>query len=186
MTIPVDIDANFPALKDDTYYIIVVQFAPDDEDSDLFMSTTSNLNYAAAEFYQDSVGNKAVPYVALDVSNAGEFSLVGFGLDNIPVVRLSVGTATNNTVAQLPENSLTVMPSPANTQFQAIVSLEKMAQEATATLFSASGQVVETRNLSSVQQTTLDYNVSNLPAGNYYLRLQTEQGIRTLPVAVQH
>lgn len=186
VTIPVDIDGNFPALQDDTYYIIVVQFAPDDDDSDLFLSTTSNIDYSASQFYQDSVDNKAIPYVALDVSNVGEFSLVGFGLDNIPVVRLSVGTATNNTIAQLPENSLTVMPSPANTQFQAIVNLEKMAQEATATLFSANGQVVETRNLSSVQQTTLDYNVSNLPAGNYYLRLQTEQGIRTLPVAVQH
>jgi hypothetical protein len=45
---------------------------------------------------------------------------------------------------------------------------------------------VETRNLSNIQQTTLDYNVSILPAGNYYLRLQTVQGIRTLPVAVQH
>jgi hypothetical protein len=186
VTIPVDIDGNFPALQDDTYYIIVVQFAPDDDDSDLFLSTTSNIDYAASQFYQDSVGNRAIPYVALDVSNVGEFSLTGFGLDNIPVVRLSVGMATNNTIAQLPENSLTVMPSPANTQFQAIVNLEKMAQEATATLFSANGQVVETRNLSSVQQTTLDYNVSNLPAGNYYLRLQTEQGIRTLPVAVQH
>jgi hypothetical protein len=186
VTIPVDIDNNFPALQDDTYYIIVVQFAPDDDDSDLFLSTTSDIDYSASNFYQDSVGNKAIPYVALDVSNVGEFSLVGFGLDNIPVVRLSVGSATNNTVAQLPENSLEIMPSPANTQFQAIVNLETAAQEVTATLFSANGQVVETRNLSNIQQTTLDYNVSNLPAGNYYLRLQTEQGIRTLPVAVQH
>lgn len=186
VTIPIDLDANFPALNDDTYYIIVVQFAPEDEDSDLFLSTTSDIDYSASNFYQDSVGNKAVPYVALDVSNVGEFSLVGFGLDNIPVVRLSVGSATNNTVAQLPENSLAIMPSPANTQFQAIVNLETPAQEVTATLFSANGQVVETRNLSNIQQTTLDYNVSNLPAGNYYLRLQTEQGIRTLPVAVQH
>lgn len=186
VTIPVDIDGNFPALQDDTYYIIVVQFAPDDDDSDLFLSTTSNIDYSATEFYQDSVGNKALPYVALDVGNVGEFSLIGFGLDNIPAVRLSIGSATNNTVAQLPENSLEIMPSPANTQFQAIVNLETPAQEVTATLFSANGQVMETRNLSNIQQTTLDYNVSNLPAGNYYLRLQTEQGIRTLPVAVQH
>lgn len=186
VTLPVDIDGNFPALNDDTYYVIVVQFAPDDDDSDLFLTTTDNLDYGATEFYQDSVGNKALPYVALDVSNTGDFSLFGFGLDNIPAVRLSIGSATNTNVALLPENSLEVMPSPANTQFQAVVNLETPAQEVTATLFSAVGQVVETRNLSNVQQTTLDYNVSNLPAGNYFLRLQTEQGIRTLPVAVQH
>lgn len=188
ITVATDIDENFPALKDDTYYIVVVQFAPDDDVSDLFLLTTSSIDYSATQFYQDSVGNKAVPYVALDVSNEGEFSLVGFGLDNIPVVRLSIGNAVSTQQqALLPENSLQIHPTPTSNEFWATLNLEASVERAAINIINAKGQVMETRQLGRLQQGQIEhFNVAQFPSGTYYLRLKTEQGVRTKPFIVQH
>lgn len=94
----VDIDENFFVLKDDIYYIIVVQFVLDDDDFDLFLSMIFDIDYFVFNFYQDFVGNKVIFYVVFDVSNVNEFLLVGFGLDNILVVCFLVGFVINSIV----------------------------------------------------------------------------------------
>ncbi len=187
VTVPIDIDNNFPELKDDTYYIVAVQFAPEDDDTELFLNTTTSIDYNATQFYQDSVENKAVPYVALDVSNVGDFSLNGFGFDNVPVVRLSIGDSEVSTRENLlPEGAVKVHPTPANEQFWATFDLEAPASQAVVSLMNVKGQIVETRDLGTLQQETVRFDVSALPAGQYFLRLQTSEGVSTKPVVVQH
>ena len=185
-TIPVGLDGDFIQLKDDTYYIIVVEFAPGDEDTDNFMVVTSDVDYQAMNFYQDSVMNADKWAVALDVGNTGDYSLVGFGLDVVPVVRLSIGVEeVVNSVDLLSANTINVYPTVANEQVWAEINLDNPTENLRIDMFSNDGQLIQSTSLENVRQEKLKFDLNNLPTGSYYLRLQTDEGIRSKPFMIQ-
>jgi hypothetical protein len=186
ITIPVSFDDGFVPLSDDTYYIAVVEFAPNDEDTDNFMAVSSEIDYAAMNFYQDSVDNKDQYVVALDVSNTGEYSLVGFGFDVVPVVRLSItGTGVATESVLLPTEAINVYPTVADQEVWAEINLEEQAKVLNVTVVSSNGTLVHNRQLKNVSQEKMLFDVSQLAAGHYYIRLETEEGLRSKPFIIQ-
>jgi len=186
ITIPVSLDNEFPEMKDDHYYIIVVEFAPDDDDTDNRLLASNDLDYTAMNFYQDSVGNADRYAVALDVGNVNEYSLVGFGLDIVPVVRLSISSTDVATENQfLPTNSLKVFPTIADQEVWAEINLEDNADVLDIALISANGTIVRNLQLDNTRQDKVRFDVSQLTTGNYYLRLTTEDGLRSKPFMIQ-
>jgi hypothetical protein len=189
ISIPVSFDEDeVIELEDDTYYILLVEFAPGDDDTDNFLVVSSDIDYSAMNFYQDSVGNADKWAVALDVGNTGEFSLVGFGFDVVPVVRLSIGDTpplSNVSNPLLPVNTLNVFPTVADEQIWAEIALEETAKELNLTIVAADGRVVQNNNFDNVKEDKIRLNIAQLATGNYFIRLQTEEGIRTKPFIIQ-
>lgn len=186
ITIPVSLDDEFPPLKDDHYYIIVVEFAPDDDDTENRLVASSDIDYTGMNFYQDSVQNADRYAVALDVGNVNEYSLVGFGFDVIPVVRLSISSTDVAAEDQfLPTNSLRVFPTITDQEVWAEINLEDKADVLDITLVSANGAILRNIELDNIRQDKIRFDVSQLATGNYYLRLTTEEGLRSKPFMIQ-
>lgn len=173
-------------LEDDMYYIAAIEY---NSDTDNFTVVSGDADYLAMNFYQDSVGNKDQYAVALDVSNTGDYSLVGFGLDVIPVVRFSISGDMINNVQQpslLAEHTLHVFPTVANEVVWAEIALDAPADRLNLSIVSTQGQVISHRTLSNLRTERIQFDVSQLPAGHYFLRLETAEGIRTKYFSVQH
>ncbi len=180
-----DLDGNFVALKDGMYYMAVIQYATED-DTDLRILSSGAQDYGAMNFYSDSTGVEQYA-LALDVSNTGDYSMIGFGFDVIPVVRMSIGTDVmiGTREAALPASSLKVFPNPVSGQFSADVELEKPADQIEMVLIDRSGRIVQRQQQENQQRHRAQFNVERLPGGAYFLQLRTEEGIRTKKVTIQ-
>lgn len=174
-------------LNEDTYYIAAIQYAAEGGDEQRFrLLAGDDLDYAAMNFYTDSLDRERYAG-ALDVSNEGDFSLIGFGLDIFPLVRLNIGTETmvNTSEVQLPDNAVKAFPNPADDYVNVDFNLEEPAS-GNLYLFNASGQVVQTQQLDGVRTDRVRLNTANLPSGVYLIRVSTEQGVSNRPITVQH
>ena len=176
---------EFYPLSANTYYIAAVQYSTDDT-QDFQLLASEDYDYAAMNFYTDSL-NRIRYAGALDVSNEGSLGMLGFGLDIVPVVRLSIGpdVIINTTEVVLPENAVVAYPNPAD----ALVNLDFNLAEQTSgnmVVFNTKGQIVSNRKLDNVQNDRLQLDTTELPNGLYLVRIDTELGVRNLKITVQH
>ncbi|PSR11074.1 MAG: hypothetical protein DA408_15480 [Bacteroidetes bacterium] len=176
---------EFYPLTANTYYIAAVQYSTDDT-QDFQLLASEEYDFAAMNFYTDSL-NRIRYAGALDVSNEGSLGMTGFGLDIVPVVRLSIGpdVIINTTEVVLPENAVVAFPNPAD----ALVNLDfNLAEKTSGTMvvFNTKGQIVSNRKLADVQNDRLQLDTTELPNGLYLVRIDTELGVRNLKITVQH
>lgn len=174
-------------LEDDTYYIPVVQYQ-DINETAFFLQASEDFNYAAMNFYTDSLERPRYG-AALNVGNSDQdLSLIGFGLDIVPVVRLSIGpditVGTEEPV--LSAEAVKLFPNPVSTEAVLGFQLDAIAERAVVKVYNNAAQLVMTRELTNVQNDQLRLNVKDLPAGNYLVRVETSLGVRTLKMTVQH
>ncbi|MEL7021036.1 MAG: hypothetical protein AAGK47_05470, partial [Bacteroidota bacterium] len=135
ITIPVDLDGQAVELKDDTYYIIAVEYITDDEQT-FFINASRERDYQAAWFTSDSLG-MARYASALDVGNTGTLGLVGFGFGVVPAIRLHIGDnddinkpgITNTEVVLSSENKVEVFPNPVQNNLTLNVALVETTKE---------------------------------------------------------
>jgi hypothetical protein len=107
---------------------------------------------------------------------------VGFGADVQPAIALSLDTVANTIVSlerTVLEGEFKLFPNPTKTQINIEVSLAAMSNNASFILTDASGRVISVENRSNFQQETLSLNVEQLPAGIYFVTIQTETGSAT-------
>ena len=137
-------------------------------------------------FYTDSLMRQRFAG-ALDVSNEGEFSMIGFGLDIVPVVRLNIGIETiiDATEPQLPKGAVQAFPNPADKFVNVDFDLQEPTS-GTMTLISAKGQILQTQELENVMSDRIRVDTAELPSGMYIIRIDTEQGVSNRPISVQH
>jgi len=93
------------------------------------------------------------------------------------------GDGTNT--PQLPESVMDIFPNPVNTIMNINIDLGKDMGDATLVLTDMNNKVIETKLMNDLNATSTSMNVSNVPAGNYILRLVTEEGIATKKVMIQ-
>lgn len=166
-------------------YIAAIQYETADDQA-MFLLGSEEFDYAAMTFYTDSLDR--IRYsAALDVGNEGSLSMVGFGQDIVPVVRLSIGAATTTRISEvsLPEGAVSAFPNPADAFVNVDFNLEDAAN-GTLTMFNTQGQVVYNRSLANVTNDRIKLETNELPAGTYLIRVSTEQGVRNMKVTVQH
>ena len=80
--------------------------------------------------------------------------------------------------------SFEMMPNPANSYVQLVFNEEFTTTEKTVFVFNAVGQTVFTTNVNNVNGYTL--NTSTLASGMYFITVQTEDGIQTKRLMVNH
>jgi hypothetical protein len=111
---------------------------------------------------------------------------VGFGSEYAATLRLRIQLA-NPLDAQdrtLPDNSLTFFPNPVSDKLNVQLSLDKPAL-ANVTLADLNGRVILIDEIENAYQNKREYNVSNLPAGTYIVRVATKEGTKTKKFVVQ-
>lgn len=185
ITIPVDLDGSVP-LKNDKYYLVVIQYVGVDENDKLAISASEEYNYGANSFITDSLGMPRYSDI-VDLTDADpSYFRNGFGGAVVPVVRLSVGEQITTDVKDnllTDDYKMSVFPNPVKGQFQ--LKLEMPEQlDVYVRLYDQSGRILFVESYKALTQGLFTYDVSALAAGTYMLKLSTPNGIRTEKVIV--
>lgn len=185
-------DGDPIALEDDTYYIAAVQYFSEDGTTEFFLGASDAIDYAAMNFYSDSMAvlnnnpNRSRYGSVLDVGNEGTFGIVGFGFDLVPVVRLNIAPSIVSTEeVQLPNGSVSIFPNPAKDYTTVDIDLTDITS-GTVQVLDMQGRIVQSIALNNVQQHRMNLVTKDLPSGQYSLRVQTELGVSTQKLVVQH
>jgi hypothetical protein len=114
------------------------------------------------------------------VVNSDQLYLGGFGGINA-VIRLNTNdviepTAITNIITQ---SQFNMYPNPAKDLLNVDLNLSETAENATVTMFDINGRIIEQLNYSNVKQQNIQFNVANLSAGFYFVRIQSENGVQT-------
>ena len=180
-------DGDAIPLQANTYYIPAIQYF-DTDDTAFFLEASEEFDYAATNFYTDSLDTHPTHYsTALDFGNEGTLDIIGFGRDIVPVIRLSIGT--NPLVAtkeiQLPADAISVFPNPAKESATVAINLAE-ATNGTLQVLDIQGKIVQTHQLNNIQREQIQLNTGNLPSGQYTLSVKTALGVSNQKLVVQH
>ena len=106
----------------------------------------------------------------------------GFGEDSPhPVIRMHMtgyGTVPSAAVTILTPKTFDVFPNPVSDVLNVAVSLDEMAENMNVNLVDINGRILSTQQFSDTQQENIQFNTTELPAGFYFVRIQTENGVR--------
>ncbi|MEQ8703494.1 MAG: T9SS type A sorting domain-containing protein [Phaeodactylibacter sp.] len=189
ITLPVSFEGAGVPLKDSTYYLISVRYN-DPTPPLLFMLASDTIDYTATVAAHNSTPGLVPQYASvLDIGNDGAFSLLGFGYDIVPLVRLHIGNSPILTSAQeeSPETpAMTVSPNPADAYFQVSIEGEWAAKDARLSLIDARGKTVLIREIENSGNKNFTFAAHKLPSGWYSLKLETAATTFTKPLVVQH
>jgi len=176
ITIPISVQDEGVPLLDDTYYLLVVQYAPAVPLLNCFMQASDTIDYQASWFVNDSLGRQQYASV-LDVGNTGTFSTIGFGYNIVPVVRMHIGVDAGCTISMANEppkpETLFIAPNPANEWAGLNLDRQKAYSNAWVTISGLSGKIVKKEYLGDVIGRPPQLDVSQLPPGMYMVRFQS-------------
>ena len=107
-----------------------------------------------------------------------EWFLGGFGPEEASAVRMTIELADATDETPLPETALNLFPNPAQDQLTVDLDLENPGP-ALIMIASAEGKILLIREYDSLQNENLSFDISNYPAGSYFVRVGTEEGTKT-------
>jgi hypothetical protein len=197
LTLPIDLDAEAIPLQSGKYYVIAIQYVAT-ADENMFLLASEEFNYFGMNYLSDSLNtnDNTVPIQyasALDVGNSGEYGILGFGFDIVPLIRMSIGNnddlSGDAIVAAreviLADGSVGVFPNPVDQVANVEFKLSEVSENVTLEIFDLKGRMVSRTKYEQVQEQTVNVDVSYLPAGNYKMRARTDNGIKTVNLAIQ-
>ena len=188
ITLPVSFEGAGVPLKDSTYYIISVRYN-DPTPPLLFMLASDTIDYTATIAAHNSAPGVVKQYASvLDVGNDGAFSLLGFGYNIVPVVRLHIGESPLLTPARdeaTERVAMKISPNPASDFFQLSVDGGFIGEEARLSIVDAGGKTVLDRKINVYLDKNFTFATSKLVPGYYVLRLQSIKGNAIHSLVVQ-
>jgi len=179
LTIPIDLDEQTVPLQADTYYYVAVQYQTDDEER-CFLLASDAQDYNATFFLSDTLGQAQYSSL-LDVGNTGNYNVVGFGFDLVPVVRLHIGDnpdlgkpAITNTQQVTQAQDIQVFPNPATNKLWLKIDDFKNTTTFTVEIKGADGKIHMHRKI-NLAATDGRLELPELPSGIYFLYLHSEK-----------
>ncbi len=186
ITLPIDLDGKRIPLEEGGTYIVTMEYT-DIIDQFVFFLTTTNHDYGAMVFRTDSLG--ANRYGALlDVGNSGDLSTGNFqGGYYVPAVRLSIADSdpTTSVTELATENIVNIFPNPTADELNINLDLIENSEKLNVRIMDISGKVHFTQQYEDIQSTTLEYDLRSYSSGSYIVYIETEDGIRSIPFAIQ-
>ncbi len=183
LTVPINIDGDLVPLNANKHYVALIEYA-DVSDNSLFFLANDEINYGAMRLRSDSLG--APRYASLlDVGGAGqEYSIIGFGTDLVPVVRLNVVKPVP--VKELSDDNIVqVYPNPTADELNINLELIENTDVLNVKIVDLAGKILFQEKYDDIQSTTLEYDVRNYTSGSYMVHLETADGIKTIPFVIQ-
>lgn len=183
ITVPFPGDGEEPvALKDDTEYVLMLEYFANNSTDNLTFAGTDEFDYGAQVFASQLLGT---PRYAGMLGIAGDltseaYSSLGFGRDFVPTVRMSITSTSTGTedLASL-SNEFAVYPNPAREQVTLQLALQDKADNALVRIVDMAGRTILQRDYPNIQQEILSFNVSEFPAGTYFMQVTTAEGTGT-------
>lgn len=179
-------------------YIVMVEYI-DDEGTDginFFLESSDERDYNAGVFLTEpddpitpeQEGGDFGPAryaLFLQIGSEDEFNSTGFGRDLVPLVRLNMNLDPDLNTADLSdENEIKLYPNPASEIVNLELGLTETAEEIFVEVLDATGRQVAIQVFDNVLRQTVPMDVSQLPVGQYMVRVVTDAGQRTLPLIV--
>lgn len=104
--------------------------------------------------------------------------LGGFGAEEASAVRMTIELESAADEVPLADNSINLFPNPAADQLTIDLDLEKEGA-AMIMIASVDGKIMMMREYDSLQDENLSFDISNYPAGSYWVRIGTAEGTKT-------
>ena len=190
ITVPLTdlITGSSVALKDDTDYILCLEFITED-DSRVEFAVSDERDYGAMvlnSLQQDRPRFAGMLGIAGSLEDE-PYSSLGFGRNFVPVVRLNIGEEPlfSSTKDELdPATVVQLYPNPATVEAHYRFALTAPSTQVSWQLLDLTGRVVQTEYWQNTLQQEFTVDLRQLPAGTYFLRLETDRGysIRQLVV----
>lgn len=181
-TVPLlGLDLQTAELTDETSYILMMEYRAPDDMTDLSFGVSDENDYNAMVLNSEQ---QMRPRYGSLLGIAGEldtepYSSVGFGRENVPIVRLNVTNApliSSNEDITLPSTTVMINPNPATDVLNAELAFAENAKKVSIRMMDVQGRVVLARNLENVSVSNQTFDISNLAAGSYFLHVTTENG----------
>jgi hypothetical protein len=102
------------------------------------------------------------------------------------LIGMDINYVVNANTVQLPENTMEAFPVPADTDLNIDINFEEMQDEATIVLTDINNRYVQSIKIENFNTSSETMNVSNIPSGNYILRLLTKEGVAEQKIVIQH
>ncbi len=183
-------------LEDNTNYILMLEyFAPDDQTAISYLGS-GEYDYGAQTLRTEALGIEESRYGVFmliadptDQDNYGDlaFNPGGFsGGFNTPVARLIVDEEriVSSIITLSEDNIINVFPSPARNHINVDLELTELQDKVTLSLVNITGTRLGYHTLENVQKDSYRFDVSNMPAGSYFLNVSTAKGSRNIPVVI--
>lgn len=188
ITLPVSFEGEGVPLKDSTYYLASVRYN-DVAPPLLFMLASDTIDYTATVAASAQLP-EAVPRYAsvLDVGNDGALSLLGFGYDIVPLVRLHIGDSPVLTDAPSPAPpevaTMQLSPNPASEQVR--VEIEAASPDPAARLIvrDVRGKTAIAEKIAVSPHKSFTFAVRQLAPGWYTVLLKTQDGVFQSPLVI--
>ncbi|MEM6967175.1 MAG: T9SS type A sorting domain-containing protein [Bacteroidota bacterium] len=171
-------------LKDQTNYVLAVGLSSPTGSTSLITHAgrQDNPNFVATSFMSDSLG--LARYLSFFNGSDGD---AGLGSDLTvnsflyPRIRMHIGEVLLESVNQpLGEgNTMSIFPNPTTDVLNLELDLTEQMGDAVIRIIDVNARTVMERRYSDLDSQTLIYDVSNLPTGNYFIRLQSDKGYAT-------
>lgn len=186
ITIPFPGEGEDPvALKNDTEYVLMLEYIADDPTTSVFFGCSDVLDYGASVFVSALQG--APRYAALiginDDLSVEPYSTVGFTgqlWSIVPALRMSI-TDTPTSTRDLPSitNEFTIFPVPVKEHVNLQLGFQEQAEQMTVRIMDVSGKTILQRDYENVQREFFEYDMSRLATGAYLLQVTTNKGTGT-------
>jgi hypothetical protein len=177
ITVPVSFEEIGIPLEDDAYYLAVVSY--DGPSEPCYMLACDTIDYQATLFAHEQIGRPQYASV-LDENLTGHFSLLGFGYNIVPVVRLHIGLSPVLSVlppALSRQAALKLSPNPASSQVSIELPPElRLAQQVDLEIKDMSGSIVSAKKLGPLPEKALTFDICHLPSGWYSVNLRGSSG----------
>ncbi len=181
ITIPFDFEGNAIPLKDNTSYLALVQYINSADNQDLEILVSNRIDYNATSFAYAQAGLRPRFTLVLNVGPdpSPDLSTAGFGQDVVPMIRMSIAQTVDAPNILGEENIVKVYPNPSDGQVSVEIALVDRSDRVEISIIDAAGKVLERNEYAVFQAGKFNYDLSNLSTGFYFLRLQTDRGLRT-------
>lgn len=186
ITIPLDFEGGDVALTDNTQYIVVVQYLNSSDDQTCNFLVSEDIDYGASQFANALVGLERPP-VVLNVGPepSPDLALASFVGNPVPVVRMSIAQTVNTPNVLSEENKIKVYPNPTNRDINLEVALVNTSNRVQISVIDAAGRTLQNNLYSNFKEGKFNYDLSNLSAGFYFIRILTDDGLRTEKIFLQ-
>ncbi|MCP3928563.1 MAG: T9SS type A sorting domain-containing protein [Bacteroidetes bacterium] len=188
ITIPVEVDSEPISLKAGKYYLMMIQYVTDDEQS-CYLLASEAYDYSAMQYVTDSLQQPR--YAALlDVGTTtvdAEFSITGFGLDLVPLVRLHIGDEpiqTDTKEQVLSESALRIFPNPSKGIFNIEWKLQSTSSVAVS-IYDTRARLLKYEEFDDQLNGNSKFDLNSFASGTYFVRVVTDEGVRTERLFIQ-